>query len=727
MISIMKNDVPTYLRSSPHFCNAFQDSVDNSQAFEDTIEVPTDCLKPTPEVQSEADLRALLLTVRYWLVPELTENNSDIFSYALSNTDRFNCISIEFEQDFPFLAKLRCALQPQPKLSMMGSAMRFGLLGFAKYLRASGATWDPGCSTSIVTLAAEGGHLDCLKYAVDNGCRVTHESCCLAAKAGHADCMEFVHRHGGRMNLKVFENAVQSGQLSCVKYIVSSKALDNSDSRQVCDVAARAGNMEALAYLFSVGCEASVHAANAAAALDQIECLKLLYANGCPVSSDTCHVAVHCGSMRCLEYLHEIGCPWNPSTLQVGRSYKIAIACGGQKIAISPYQLESTFLFAAEHGCPITPDSIYVAAELGSVRLVELFHKRGAPLQAAAFKIAVSMEHIDCVQYFLDHHYPVGSADYITAVQGNCLESFKCLYEGDVCWEASVTTAAVSLERLDILRYLLDHGCGVTEEALLVAAKQGNSACLQCLHEHGVALTEAVVNAAIEAAADNCLCYALRQGCSFSDEACVLAGAKGYLQGLKCLHEHGASMTPAVVTAAVEAGKFECVAFAVMHGCEDLGPWACASAAERRSFRPLQHLREQGVQWDATTPVAAIHNNSFECLKYAVRSGCPGDRSTQLLTEAAQYGRIEIMKWLHKKRFPWDARTAAAAVQSDSVECLKYAIERHCPYEVPAEALDEAPRCREYMERRGHKLVRRTRWREQRQAAVVISELSIEA
>lgn len=55
-----------------------------------------------------------------------------------------------------------------------------------------------------------------------------------------------------------------------------------------------------------------------------------------------------------------------------------------------------------------------------------------------------------------------------------------------------------------------------------------------------------------------------------------------------------------------------------------------------------------------------------------------------LPAEAAWRSRRDMLTRLHEKGCPWDARTTAAAVEKDSVECLKYALSQHCLFDVTA-------------------------------------------
>jgi hypothetical protein len=48
--------------------------------------------------------------------------------------------------------------------------------------------------------AALNDHLDCLKYAHENGCAWNAETCSQAAGKGHLDCLKYAHENGCAWN-----------------------------------------------------------------------------------------------------------------------------------------------------------------------------------------------------------------------------------------------------------------------------------------------------------------------------------------------------------------------------------------------------------------------------------------------------------------------------------------------------------------------------------------------
>ena len=66
--------------------------------------------------------------------------------------------------------------------------------------------------------AAKNGHLDCLRYAHERGCRWDAETCEFAAEKGHLECLKYAHENGCPWNADTCEYAARNGHLEILKY-----------------------------------------------------------------------------------------------------------------------------------------------------------------------------------------------------------------------------------------------------------------------------------------------------------------------------------------------------------------------------------------------------------------------------------------------------------------------------------------------------------------------------
>lgn len=313
MISIQKDQVPEYLRSSPLFENAFQEAEDDSPVADLTIEVPANCFKPTPVIHNERDLHFLLRTVRFWLIPEYIEDNREFLLFVLSNRSSTALIRAvaEFGADFPFLAQLSAALEPSIESTLMCQAAQYGLLGLVKYLREDGHDWDEGANRSFTAIAAAHGQAKCLRFALENGCKLQGRECNLAAAGGHVECLQCAHEHGGTITIEDCKIAVEFGRVACVKYIMEATTLDLRSTSLCCDHAAKYGQLQVLKHLLSIRCPTVANTVNIAALHEHMDCMRFLLDQGCPGDVNAYTSAVLRDNLDCIQCLHEHNVEWS--------------------------------------------------------------------------------------------------------------------------------------------------------------------------------------------------------------------------------------------------------------------------------------------------------------------------------------------------------------------------------------------------------------------------------
>ena len=58
---------------------------------------------------------------------------------------------------------------------------------------------------------------------------------------------------------------------------------------------------------------------------------------------------------------------------------------------------------------------------------------------------------------------------------------------------------------------------------------------------------------------------------------------------------------------------------------------------------------------------------------------CSEERE-RFCAETARNGNVELLKFLHEERCPWDFWTCSYAAKNGHLECLKYAHENRCPW-----------------------------------------------
>jgi hypothetical protein len=218
---------------------------------------------------------------------------------------------------------------------------------------------------------------------------------------------------------------------------------------------------------------------------------------------------------------------------------------------------------------------------------------------------------------------------------------------------------------LQCLRYLLDLDHGLVqisvEQLMHCAALSGNVQALELAHEAGGDWAgEPIPDDLAKSGNADALRYALQRADPVSwDSAMDNAIDSCSLECVKALYEKGydrhRSKSPSRHPAleAVRLGWLEGLKFVV----ENSGPPAA-------KLLDCEAVLEAGV----------------EMLKYVSKLGFIFDAST---TEAAaQRGDLEALMFAHERGALWGVRTLAAAIRADSLPCLEYAHQHGCPHGV---------------------------------------------
>jgi hypothetical protein len=134
---------------------------------------------------------------------------------------------------------------------------------------------------NITSLAAINSHLDCLKYAHENGCPWNIYTTSSAAYNGELECLKYTHENGCPWDLDTTSYAAYKGYLECLKY-----AHEN-------------------------GCPWNIQTTLYAAENGKLECLKYAIENGCLWNKNTTWFASMKGHFKCIKYSIKNVVPFN--------------------------------------------------------------------------------------------------------------------------------------------------------------------------------------------------------------------------------------------------------------------------------------------------------------------------------------------------------------------------------------------------------------------------------
>lgn len=206
---------------------------------------------------------------------------------------------------------------------------------------------------ALLEIATCQGDVRAIQYLRAQGYH-TANACWMAAKHGQLSCLRSLHELGYEWDYKTTYHAISGGYINCLKYAVENGCLmymrfnvlstwdDPSNgsifcwSANSCTISALTSTIECLKYAHTHGCPWNWECCAAAAFGRSFECLIYSHENGCPWDASTCNAATYVGGLECLTYAHEHGCPWGTSTMMWARN-------GGNSKCLA---------YARANGCP---------------------------------------------------------------------------------------------------------------------------------------------------------------------------------------------------------------------------------------------------------------------------------------------------------------------------------------------------------------------------------------
>ena len=170
--------------------------------------------------------------------------------------------------------------------------------------------------------AAEGGHLEVLRWARANGCPWSHMTCKAAARSGHLEVLKWMRANGCPWNTETCSGAAEGGHLEVLKWARENGCPWNE---LTCMFAASGGQLEVLQWARANGCGWDKGTCRAAAQSGHLEMLQWACANGCPWDEQTCTFAAREGHREVFEWARSNGAPdcgtWKVCRVRCGKSY----------------------------------------------------------------------------------------------------------------------------------------------------------------------------------------------------------------------------------------------------------------------------------------------------------------------------------------------------------------------------------------------------------------------
>ena len=507
--------------------------------------------------------------------------------------------------------------------------------------------------------------------------------------------------------------------LRCLRMLLDSGAdIDACDNqgRSALYHCAQWGNSEALAVLVRHGARVRgwSHCKQdplcVASLKGHLSCVRALLAAGCPVVSGRQHgfSALNCaaqgGHVEIVKYLFQQGASVNAESTPTGGTPLLVAAEYGQ-LACMQALLDGGVDINGANSIGIT--ALYLAAQEGRLAALKMLLSRGAqikgwssddsdPLCAAAFYGRLS-----CVRALV-----TAGAAIVTGRK----------------YGFSALNNAAQYGHVEVLQYLLQQGVSVNAESsvaggtpLLVAAKEGQLACMQILLDAGAEIdrTNCVGRTSLYCAAQEGQLAALKMllsrgakikgwsSCE-SDPLCI-AALRGHMASVRALVRAGAPIITArrygfsALNNAAQNGHMEILEYLLQQGVSanaestPSGGTPLRVASEKGHILCMKVLLDAGADLNhslngRTALYGAAHENRLAALALLLASGANrqgwNDWDSDPLCIAAFNGHVECVKALVMAGSPivtgrkYTFSALHAAVYNGHVEILEYLLQQ---------------------------------------------------
>ncbi len=215
MLTIRLSDVPSYLKHTKIYAKAVIDR-------EDKIVVPFGCFKLVNQITNMDEFKTYLKMCSHWRFNRTPSAIYDYLTYHKESSEV--CVYTDLQSRFRHLGNLFwaecdiCFFSKTPHC-IAWKAAASGLHGLYAYAFNRG--WN--VNEDSLYLAAENGHLNCLRFGIEKG--VSYDEPILASKAarcGKTEVLMYLREIGCQIDHSAVEDSARNGHYYSMIYLIET-------------------------------------------------------------------------------------------------------------------------------------------------------------------------------------------------------------------------------------------------------------------------------------------------------------------------------------------------------------------------------------------------------------------------------------------------------------------------------------------------------------------------
>lgn len=386
-----------------------------------------------------------------------------------------------------------------------------------------------------------------------------------------------------------------------------------------------------------------------AAKSNRLIMIKYLHENNCPWDKQTFTNAVTSNKLNIIKYLHNNKCPWDKYT------FANAVKTGNIKI----------IKYLHEYGCPWNRETFVNAVELGDLSILDWLYEQNCPwdndiLNYMSCYTTINLEIVKWVLHKyrnstrLDiHYYGEGMQTWYHAIKNNQIEFLKLIFDKQCNDEEGKLFDTViengSMECIEFMHNACNGYYG-GDSIYFAAIRRGDIKILEFLKSRNYYWYSVVFSYAVKYSNLDIIEWFHKNGCPWIYEENI------YCYAMKNKNKN-------VLNWLWENNYY-------LHK-EDILKYT----KEYKNYENIESIYKKNYTEDAYK--TAIQLGNLDMILWLQEKKYVGYENNYC-SIAAEYGRLDILKWLHKNGMPLGLDLYVKAASRKHVDIIKWLYENDC-------------------------------------------------